>query len=45
MRLLIHPFAPFRSGHATTQSRKISATVLLPNGSKLPTADTFAEFF
>jgi hypothetical protein len=36
---------PFRSGHVTTQSRKISATVFLPNGSKLPTADSFAEFF
>jgi hypothetical protein len=36
---------PFRLGHVTTQSRKISATVLSPNGSKLPTADSFAEFF
>jgi hypothetical protein len=36
---------PFHSGHVTMQSRKISATVLLPNGSKLPTADSFAEFF
>jgi hypothetical protein len=36
---------PFRSGHVTTQSRKISATVLLPNGSKLLTADSFAEIF
>jgi hypothetical protein len=36
---------PFRSGHVTTQSRKISATIFLPNGSKLPTADSFAEFF
>jgi hypothetical protein len=35
----------FRSGHVTTQSRKISATVSLPNGSELPTADSFAEFF
>jgi hypothetical protein len=34
----------FRSGHVTTQSRKISATVSLPNGSKLPTADSSAEF-
>jgi hypothetical protein len=42
---LIHPFAPFRSDHVTTQSRKISATVLLPNRNKLPTADSFAEFF
>jgi hypothetical protein len=45
MRSLIHPFAPFRSGNVITQSRKISATVLLPNGNKLPTADSFAEFF
>jgi hypothetical protein len=36
---------PFRSGHVTMQSRKISATVFLPNRSKLPTADSFAEFF
>jgi hypothetical protein len=36
---------PFRSGHVTMQSRKISATVFLPNGSKLPTTDSFAEFF
>jgi hypothetical protein len=36
---------PFRSGHVTTQSRKISATFFLPNGRKLPTADSFAEFF
>jgi hypothetical protein len=36
---------PFRSGHVTTQSCKISATVFLPNGIKLPTADSFAEFF
>jgi hypothetical protein len=35
----------FRSGHVTTQSRKISATVILPNGRKLPTADSVAEFF
>jgi hypothetical protein len=35
---------PFRSGHVTTQSRKISATVSLPNGSELPTADSSAEF-
>jgi hypothetical protein len=35
---------PFRSGHVTTQSRKISATVFLPSGSKLPTADFSAEF-
>jgi hypothetical protein len=34
---------PFRSGHVITQSRKISATVFLPNGSKLPTADSFAD--
>jgi hypothetical protein len=34
----------FRSGHVTMQSRKISATVSLPNGSKLPTADSSAEF-
>jgi hypothetical protein len=34
----------FRSGHVTTQSRKISATVFLPIGSKLPTADSSAEF-
>jgi hypothetical protein len=34
----------FRSGHVTTQSRKISATDFLPNGSKLPTADSSAEF-
>jgi hypothetical protein len=45
MQSLIHPFAPFRSGHVTTQSRKISATVLLLNGSKLPTVDYFAKFF
>jgi hypothetical protein len=36
---------PFRSGHVTTQSRKISVTVSLPNGSELSTADSFAEFF
>jgi hypothetical protein len=36
---------PFRSSHVTTQSRKTSATVFLPNGSKLSTADSFAEFF
>jgi hypothetical protein len=36
---------PFRSGHVTTQSRKISATVFLPNGSEFPTVDSFAEFF
>jgi hypothetical protein len=36
---------PFRSGHVTTQSRKISATVSLPNGSKLPTTDSFVESF
>jgi hypothetical protein len=35
---------PFRSGHVTTQSRKISATVFLPNGSKFPTANSSAEF-
>jgi hypothetical protein len=29
---------PFRSGHIITQSHKISTTVSLPNGSKLPTA-------
>jgi hypothetical protein len=38
----IHPFC---SGHVTMQSHKISTTVLLPNGNKLPTADSFAEFF
>jgi hypothetical protein len=32
---------PFHSGHVTTQSRKISATV--PRRSKLPTADSSAE--
>jgi hypothetical protein len=36
---------PFRSGHVTTQSHKISATVSLPNRSELPTADSFAESF
>jgi hypothetical protein len=35
---------PFRSGHITMQSRKISATVSLPNGSEFPTADSSAEF-
>jgi hypothetical protein len=35
----------FRSGHVIMQSRKISATVSLPNESKLPTADSFAESF
>jgi hypothetical protein len=35
---------PFHSGHVTTQSRKISTTVSLPHGSKLPTADSSAEF-
>jgi hypothetical protein len=35
----------FRSGHVTTQSRKISTTVFLQNGSELPTADSSAEFF
>jgi hypothetical protein len=35
---------PFRSGHVTMQSRKISTTVSLPNGSELPTADSSAEF-
>jgi hypothetical protein len=35
---------PFRSGHVTTQSHKISTTVSLPNGRELPTADTSAEF-
>jgi hypothetical protein len=35
----------FRSGHVTTQSHKISATVSLPNGSELPTADSFAKSF
>jgi hypothetical protein len=39
------PIRPFRSGHITMQSRKISVTVFLPNGSKLPTANSFAEFF
>jgi hypothetical protein len=34
---------PFRSGHVITQSHKISATVSSPNGSKLPTAGSFAE--
>jgi hypothetical protein len=34
---------PFRSGHVTTQSRKISTTVFLPNGSELPTADSFCR--
>jgi hypothetical protein len=34
----------FCSGHVTTQSRKISATVSLLNGSELPTADSSAEF-
>jgi hypothetical protein len=34
---------PFRSGHVTTQSRKISATISLLNGSKLPTADSSTE--
>jgi hypothetical protein len=34
---------PFRSGHVITQSHKISATVSLPNGSKLPTTGSFAE--
>jgi hypothetical protein len=36
---------PFRSGHVITQSRKISATVSLPNESKLQTADSFVESF
>jgi hypothetical protein len=36
---------PFRLGHVTTQSRKISATTFLPNRSELPTADSFAESF
>jgi hypothetical protein len=31
---------PFCSGHVTTQSRKISVTVFLPDGSELPTADS-----
>jgi hypothetical protein len=35
---------PFRSGHVTMQSRKIGATVSLPNESKLPTADSSVEF-
>jgi hypothetical protein len=35
---------PFRSGHVTTQSRKISTTVSLPNRNELPTADSFSEF-
>jgi hypothetical protein len=35
----------FRSSHVTTQSRKISTTVFLSNGSELPTADSSAEFF
>jgi hypothetical protein len=35
---------PFRSGHVTTQSRKTSSTVFLPNGSELPTADSSSEF-
>jgi hypothetical protein len=33
----------FRSGHVITQSHNIIATVSLPNGSKLPTAGSFAE--
>jgi hypothetical protein len=45
LRAIAYPsIHPFRSGHVTTQSRKIRATVFLPNGSKLPTADSSAEF-
>jgi hypothetical protein len=36
---------PFRSGHVITQSAKSAHTVSLPNGSKLPTAGSFAESF
>jgi hypothetical protein len=35
---------PFHSGHVTTQPRKVSTTVSLPNEGKLPTADSSAEF-
>jgi hypothetical protein len=46
LRAIAYPsIHPFRSGHVTTQSRKISTTISLPNGSKLPTADASAEFF
>jgi hypothetical protein len=45
LNAIAYPSIPFRSGHVTTQSRKISTTVFLPNGSELPTADSFAEFF
>jgi hypothetical protein len=45
LNVIAYPFIrPFRSGHVTMQSCKISVTVFLPNGSKLPTADSFAEF-
>jgi hypothetical protein len=45
LNVIAYPFiCPFRSGHVTMQSRKISATVSLPNGSKLLTADSSAEF-
>jgi hypothetical protein len=45
LNVIAYPFIrPFRSGHITMQSRKISVTVFLPNGSKLPTADSSAEF-
>jgi hypothetical protein len=46
LNAIAYPYIrPFRSGHVIMQSRKISATVFLPNGSKLSTADSFAEFF
>jgi hypothetical protein len=35
---------PSGVSHVTIQSRKISSTVPLPNGSRQPTADLFAEY-
>jgi hypothetical protein len=34
---------PFLLGHVIVQSRKISSTVPLPNGNRLPTADFFCR--
>jgi hypothetical protein len=46
LNAIAYPYIrPFRSGHVSMQSRKISTTVFLPNGSELPTTDSFAEFF
>jgi hypothetical protein len=45
VRSLIHPFVLSAQATSSRNPTKSAQTVSLPNGSKLPTAGSFAEFF